>query len=208
MRNLKKSLSIVLALALLVSSVFVGGLTATAAEAELYTTINTYDDESDITLESVYNDTLQAPIILANDSWIYESFGSYGTSVVQDPLGDDADNVVKFGHIKSKTNSWPGAVRIYKQGTESAKTTFEPFAPKTNTTYESNQYYFTKYLNEHIGKNVTVYCSFTDSADWHDKIFKGKVTGAGDDYLIVDEASLNKEVLILSVYIHFVEFDK
>lgn len=80
--------------------------------------------------------------------------------------------------------------------------------PQTNTTYESNQYYFTKYLNEHIGKNVTVYCSFTDSADWHDKIFKGKVTGAGDDYLIVDEASLNKEVLILSVYIHFVEFDK
>ena len=79
---------------------------------------------------------------------------------------------------------------------------------QTNTNYDSNSYYFTKYLNEHIGKNVTVYCSFTDSADWHDKIFKGKVTGAGDDYLIVDEVSLNKEVLILSVYIHFVEFDK
>lgn len=79
---------------------------------------------------------------------------------------------------------------------------------QTNTSYETNQYYFTKYLNEHIGKNVTVYCSFTDSADWHDKIFKGKVTGAGDDYLIVDEVTLNKEVLILSVYIHFVEFDK
>ena len=79
---------------------------------------------------------------------------------------------------------------------------------QTNTNYDTNQFYFTKYLNEHIGKNVTVYCSFTDSADWHDKIFKGKVTGAGDDYLIVDEVSLNKEVLILSVYIHFVEFDK
>ena len=79
---------------------------------------------------------------------------------------------------------------------------------QTNTNYESNQYYFTKYLNEHLGKNVTVYCSFTDSADWHDKVFKGKVTGAGDDYLIVDEVSINKEVLILSVYIHFVEFDK
>ena len=83
-----------------------------------------------------------------------------------------------------------------------------PTPPKTNTSYETNQYYFTKYLNEHIGKNVTVYCSFTDSADWHDKVFKGQVTGAGDDYLIVDEVTLNKEVLILSVYIHFVEFDK
>lgn len=83
-----------------------------------------------------------------------------------------------------------------------------PNTPQTNTSYETNQFYFTKYLNEHIGKNVTVYCSFTDSADWHDKVFKGKVTGAGDDYLIVDEVSINKEVLILSVYIHFVEFDK
>ena len=83
-----------------------------------------------------------------------------------------------------------------------------PNPPQTNTSYETNQFYFTKYLNEHIGKNVAVYCSFTDSADWHDKVFKGKVTGAGDDYLIVDEESITKEVLILSVYIHFVEFDK
>ena len=97
----------------------------------------------------------------------------------------------------------PGNTNIYPQRADPTVNT-----PQTNTTYEANNYYFTKYLNEHIGKNVTVYCSFTDSADWHDKVFKGKVTGAGDDYLIVNEASLNKEVLILSVYIHFVEFDK
>ena len=134
MRNLKKSLSVILALALLVSSVFVGGITASAA-LDLYTTINTYDDESDITLENVYSDTLQAPIIDANDSWVYESFGSYGTSVVQDPLSSDANNVVHLGHIKSKTNSWPGAVRIYKQGTEETKTTFSLYTPKAETTY-------------------------------------------------------------------------
>ena len=143
MRNLKKTLSLVLALALLVSSVFVGGITASAA-LDLYTTINTYDDESDITLENVYSDTLQAPIINANDSWVYESFGSYGTSVVQDPLSSDANNVVHLGHIKSKTNSWPGAVRIYKQGTADAKTTFAPFAPKTSTTYEYEFRYYVK----------------------------------------------------------------
>lgn len=143
MRNLKKALSLILALALLVSSVFVGGITASAA-LDLYTTINTYDDESDITLESIYSDTLQAPIIDADDSWVYESFGSYGTSVVQDPLSSEPDQVVSFGHIKSKTNSWPGAVRIYKQGTEDANTTFAPFAPKTNTTYEYEFKYYVK----------------------------------------------------------------
>ena len=66
MRNLKKSLSIVLTLALLVSSVFVGGITVSAA-SELYTTINTYDDEEDITPVNENNDTLQAPIIRYNN---------------------------------------------------------------------------------------------------------------------------------------------
>jgi len=146
MRNLKKSLSVILALALLVSSVFVGGITASAA-LDLYTTINTYDDESDITLESRFDETLQAPIISANDSWVYESFGSYGTSVAQDPLDSQANNVVSFGHIKSKTNSWPGAVRIYKQGTEETKTTFSLYTPKAETTYEYEFRYYVKAAN-------------------------------------------------------------
>ncbi|MBP3390278.1 MAG: hypothetical protein J6L58_01130, partial [Clostridia bacterium] len=146
MSNLKKSLSFILALALLVSSVFVGGITASAA-LDLYTTINTYDDESDITLESRVDETLQAPIISANDSWVYESFGSYGTSVAQDPLDSQANNVVSFGHIKSKTNSWPGAVRIYKQGTEETKTTFSLYTPKAETTYEYEFRYYVKAAN-------------------------------------------------------------
>ncbi len=143
MRNLKKSLSLILALALVISSVFVGGMTASAA-LDLYTTINTYDDEADITPVNEYNETLQAPIIRYNNEYLYESFGSYGTQLVQDPLSDEANNVVSFGHIKSKTNSWPGAVRIYKQGTEDAKTTFAPFAPKTATTYEYEFKYYVK----------------------------------------------------------------
>ncbi|MBQ5911133.1 MAG: metallophosphoesterase [Clostridia bacterium] len=146
MRNLKKSLSLVLALALIISSVFVGGVNVSAA-LDLYTTINTYDDESDITLESTYSDTLQCPIINANDSWVYESFGSYGTSVVQDPLSSEPNQVVSFGHVKSKTNSWPGAVRIYTQGTETTKTTFSLFKPKANTTYEYEFRYYVKATN-------------------------------------------------------------
>ena len=112
--------------------------------------------------------------------------------------------VLKETKVKADINS----VKIVDKDNNDVTHKYTVNTPQTNTTYEANNYYFTKYLNEHIGKNITVYCSFTDSADWHDKIFKGKVTGAGDDYLIVDEASLNKEVLILSVYIHFVEFDK
>ncbi len=154
MRNLKKSLSLVLALALLVSSVFVGGITATAAETELYTTINTYDDEADITPVNENNETLQAPIIRYNNEYVYESFGSYGTQLVQDPLSDDTNNVVKFGHVKSKTNSWPGAVRIYTQGTESAQTTFSLFKPKSNTTYEYEFRYYVKSTNVGVDMQI------------------------------------------------------
>jgi spore coat protein GerQ len=85
----------------------------------------------------------------------------------------------------------------------------EPLREETNkedTDDSSN--YFTKYLSKNIGKQVSLYCSFTDSADWHDRIFEGKLVSAGDDYVIIDEYKIKKEIMILSVYIHYIEFDK
>ena len=35
------------------------------------------------------------------------------------------------------------------------------------------------------GKSITVYCTFTDSAEWHDKVFKGILYSAGDDNIII-----------------------
>lgn len=72
---------------------------------------------------------------------------------------------------------------------------------------QDNQTYFTKVLSEHRGQKVSVYCSFTDAADWHDRVFEGYLVDSGDDYVVLDEKKINKHILILSVYIHFIEFE-
>ena len=78
MRTLKKSLSLILALALLVSSVFVGGVfTASAAETELFYAINTYDDEGAEFLyagKEIY-DCSGASYITINGEATYENNG-------------------------------------------------------------------------------------------------------------------------------------
>lgn len=133
MRNLKKSLSIILALALLVSSVFVGGLTATAA-TELYTTINTYDDEVTTKLVSTVYD--KQPAIQADSDYYY--FGFYGADVKQNPLSDEADNVVYFDRSKGIYHSFPAAVRVYKENTNN----FAQLTLSANKTYEVRLKYY------------------------------------------------------------------
>lgn len=76
-----------------------------------------------------------------------------------------------------------------------------------DTTSQDEQSYFTKVLKGYKGVHVAVYCSFTDAADWHDRVFEGTLVESGDDYVVLDEKKLNKHILILSVYIHFIEFD-
>lgn len=70
---------------------------------------------------------------------------------------------------------------------------------------ESNDY-LTKFMDGKIGQKVKVYCSFTDSAQWHDMIFEGLVFGAGDDFLIIYEEDKKIHTLIMAVYILFIEF--
>ena len=56
------------------------------------------------------------------------------------------------------------------------------------------------------GKSITVYCTFTDSAEWHDKVFKGILYSAGDDNIIIYNPQDGKFTVIVSVYVNFVEF--
>ena len=65
-------------------------------------------------------------------------------------------------------------------------------------------------------ENIIIELFSMDFPNYHHCITNGNYYNYGisakeqspHDYLIVDEVSINKEVLILSVYIHFVEFDK
>lgn len=56
------------------------------------------------------------------------------------------------------------------------------------------------------GKPVTVYCTFTDSAEWHDKVFKGILFSAADDNIMLYNQQEGKFTIIVSVYINFLEF--
>ena len=70
-----------------------------------------------------------------------------------------------------------------------------------------NTPYFTKYMEGKISKRVKIYCTFTDSGEWHDKVFEGLIYAAGDEFIIIYDEKTKKHLLILSVYILFIEFE-
>lgn len=65
---------------------------------------------------------------------------------------------------------------------------------------------FNKLVSSNLGRHVIVYCSFTDSTQWHDKTFSGVLASAGDNYIIIYDDSVNRHYLIVGVYIDFIEF--
>lgn len=56
------------------------------------------------------------------------------------------------------------------------------------------------------GKPVTIYCTFTDSAEWHDKVFKGILFSASDDNIMLYNQQEGKFTIIVAVYVNFMEF--
>lgn len=68
---------------------------------------------------------------------------------------------------------------------------------------------FKRFISENIGSRVKVYCAFTDSSLWHDKVFEGTLIAAADNYVLVKENETNKYVIIASVYVIYMElFEK
>ncbi len=62
--------------------------------------------------------------------------------------------------------------------------------------------YVSDYLRNVIGKNVQVHVSFSDSIEWRDSIFKGKLEDVGKDYLIIDNQ--NEKTIIWNIYIDYI----
>lgn len=137
MIKFKKLLSLVLSVALLATSVFVGGMVV-SAETVLYTTTNTYDEVSEtVTLTpTTYNGEPAIQAVGQADDWWYY-FGSYGATITQSPLDDEQNNVVVFDRAQYLTSLYPAAVRIYKQDSD-----FAHFKPNANTTYEISLKYY------------------------------------------------------------------
>ncbi len=72
-----------------------------------------------------------------------------------------------------------------------------------NTTEMSPAYDQT--LENYVGKTMKVYCSFPDSAAWHDVIFEGTLMYAALDRVILKDINKKQLVVIVGVYVNYIE---
>ncbi len=74
--------------------------------------------------------------------------------------------------------------------------------------YPVEQSYIENILRNNIGKRVRAFVSFSDSLEWKDKIFVGRIEHAGRDNLIITDEESGNSYLILMIYLDYVEFDE
>ena len=70
------------------------------------------------------------------------------------------------------------------------------------------QSYIENILRLNKGKKVTIHCTYPDSVEWRDRVFKGIIEQSGRDHIILSDPSTGKWYLILMIYVNFVEFDE
>lgn len=63
-------------------------------------------------------------------------------------------------------------------------------------------------LRNSIGKRATFYFSYPDSDKWHDVVYDGTVLLIGEDYLIIYDDATKKIVVLLMLYLNWVEYDR
>lgn len=80
--------------------------------------------------------------------------------------------------------------------------------PTLNVSQYNEQTYIENVLRLNRGKVATVYCSFSESAEWRDRTFKGVIEEVGRDHIIIGDPKTDKHYLIPMIYLDFVEFDE
>ena len=143
----KKIISVVLTLALMLSCVFVGGITASADLESLLSTVNDYDNLPEgIAFNSVtYSDAPATNVLIGGspemeDASSIRHFSAWGTSVEALPSELGEGNALHFTQAKSgeKSNVWQAIARIYK----SDSSTIAHFKPEAGKTYEVKLKYY------------------------------------------------------------------
>ena len=134
MAKSKKLLSTILSIAILISSIFVGGIASANAGLDLYTTTNTYDDSG----VSFINTTISGNKgTYVNSETDNNNFAVYNTQIERfDDTQGNAAHFTKATHPSDE--KWRALVRVYEQGDADLK----QFKPKANTTYELKLKYF------------------------------------------------------------------
>ncbi len=137
MFKLRKLISVVLALALIATSLFVGAVTASAAS--LFSTVNTYDDENTSYRTAISGGETCSYITVdgVEDDWY--CFSTWNASVEKDTTKTGSEqNAVQFVKAAKLDYSWPAAVRIYDSNSASVP----HYKAKANTTYEITLRYY------------------------------------------------------------------
>ena len=78
------------------------------------------------------------------------------------------------------------------------------FPPNANMAFE--QSYVENILRLNRGKTATVYMNFENS-QWGSKVFKGEITAAGKDHIILKDPQTGITYLLLTIYLSYVAFD-
>lgn len=57
------------------------------------------------------------------------------------------------------------------------------------------------------GKKVKIYCSFTDSSQWHDMSIDGRILYAAEDHIAIEtDENPSKYIVIIGIYIDYMVF--
>lgn len=78
------------------------------------------------------------------------------------------------------------------------------YPPNNNIPFE--QSYVENILRLNRGKTATVYMNFENS-QWGSKVFKGEITAAGKDHIILKDSQTGITYLLLTIYLSYVAFD-
>jgi spore germination protein Q len=80
-----------------------------------------------------------------------------------------------------------------------------PFANQNiNPSFE--QSYVENILRLNKGKIATIYMNF-EGSQWGSKVFKGEITAAGKDHIIIKDTQTGVTYLLLTIYLSYVAFD-
>lgn len=71
-----------------------------------------------------------------------------------------------------------------------------------NNIYNFNNNYVDDYLKANINKEIEIHVSFSDSIEWRDSVFKGKLVSVGKDYIVIQNNS--KKIVVWSIYIDYI----
>ncbi len=75
-----------------------------------------------------------------------------------------------------------------------------------NATLPLEQSYVENILRLNRGKTATIYMNFENS-QWGSKVFKGEITAAGKDHIILKDSQTGITYLLLTIYLSYVAFD-